>query len=504
MTWSPVVPPDFRGEVGKIRWEALPWLRGNGLDLGCGPWKVAPHAIGIDQVDNKGGSAANLAGDITDLIIGDETVDFVFSSHCLEDIEDHTAALAEWWRVLKVGGHLVLYLPHADLYPRIGEPGANPAHKHDFLPEDIVEAMKVAAPDWALRENQVRAERDEYSFFQVYTKRPAGSGQGALLEQSDPAKRCIVLRFGGFGDALIAASVLPHLKGEGWHISFVTGAKGEEVLRFDPYIDRIARYDIETWTAGTLRSLYDYLRRRCAKFVNFSNTAEQLLLADPRSPNFWWPHAMRQHYMNTSYLEAAHRAADAPLEYRQRFYETDAERIWAADWRRDKPRLVVLAAAGSGVNKFWPGVFEYVWRLPLRHEDLHIAVVGDLQGGHFVPHPRVHVLGQGVAMRKACALAMQADLVIGQETGLLNAVATAKMPKIVLLSHSSPANLTDAWVNAHPLTGDVPCYPCHRLHADWSGCSKDPDTQLAACQAAIEPMPAIELTERLLGVRVPA
>ena len=58
-------------------------------------------------------------------------------------IGEHTqAVLREWWRVIRPGGHLVLYLPHKAHYPNIGQPGANPAHKHDFLPEDIVKAME--------------------------------------------------------------------------------------------------------------------------------------------------------------------------------------------------------------------------------------------------------------------------------------------------------------------------------------------------------------------------
>jgi len=38
---------------------------------------------------------------------------------------------------LKVGGYLVLLLPHKNYYPNIGHPNANKDHKHDFLPEDV-------------------------------------------------------------------------------------------------------------------------------------------------------------------------------------------------------------------------------------------------------------------------------------------------------------------------------------------------------------------------------
>lgn len=46
--------------------------------------------------------------------VADETYDFVCSSHTLEHIANPLRALAEWQRVLRVGGTLVLLLPHKD------------------------------------------------------------------------------------------------------------------------------------------------------------------------------------------------------------------------------------------------------------------------------------------------------------------------------------------------------------------------------------------------------
>lgn len=502
MTWSPETPANFSGETAKIRWEVLPYTQGTGLDMGCGPWKLWQTSIGVDRTPR---SAANLAGDVSDLrLTADGCMDYVFSSHCLEHVADYRAALAEWWRVLKVGGHLVLYLPHARFYPKIGEPGANPDHQHDFEPHDIVQAMQALAADWVLLESQERDNDDEYSFLQVYRKRAPGAGQGAALNESDPAKRCIVMRYGGYGDVLVAASTFPHLKAEGWHLTVYTSHGSADLLRTDPHVDRVIAHEIAGWSLGDLRQLATYLRKRCARFVNFSETFEGLLLANQQRPNFWWPHAMRQRYMNGSYLEAAHTVAEVPQVYRQRFYETEGEREWAGAWRADMPRLVVLNVAGSGLTKKWPHVAAFARELVEGNAALHVACVGDIEEGTFDAHARIHVLGTTVPMRRACALAKVADLVIGQETGLLHAVAFEWTPKIVLLSHSSRENLTSHWKNTAALHGDVPCWPCHRLHADWQGCSKDEATGTAACQAAIEPRVVLELAESLLGLRVRA
>ena len=37
-------------ESGKIRWEIVPYTRGHGLDIGCGPHKAFLHFIGCDSL----------------------------------------------------------------------------------------------------------------------------------------------------------------------------------------------------------------------------------------------------------------------------------------------------------------------------------------------------------------------------------------------------------------------------------------------------------------------
>jgi ubiquinone/menaquinone biosynthesis C-methylase UbiE len=48
----------------------------------------------------------------------DSVLDYVFSSHCLEDFTDTQAVLREWARVLKPGGRIVLFLPDQQTYVR--------------------------------------------------------------------------------------------------------------------------------------------------------------------------------------------------------------------------------------------------------------------------------------------------------------------------------------------------------------------------------------------------
>jgi hypothetical protein len=68
---------------------------------------------------------------------------------------------------------------------------------------------------------------------------------------------------------------------------------------------------------------------------------------------------------------------------------------------------------------------------------------------------------------------------------VINAVAHENPLKIVLLSHSTAENLTRDWDRTIAIQPEgLKCYPCHRIHADWSHCTRVPATNSAACQHA--------------------
>lgn len=98
---------------------ARPYLEkyctGCGLDLGCGDDLIVPWAIGIDK---RQLGKTNIVGDVSDLQqwFQVSSMDFVFSSHCLEDFTDTCAILKNWLSVLKHSGLLVLFLPDQQKY----------------------------------------------------------------------------------------------------------------------------------------------------------------------------------------------------------------------------------------------------------------------------------------------------------------------------------------------------------------------------------------------------
>lgn len=114
------------------------------LDAGCGEGYLArelarrgaSHVTGVDRspalVDAAAASGeAGLSfkvGDVTRLPFDDRVFDLVVANHVLNDVEDITAAAAEFSRVLKPGGRLIALMLHPCFYGLRAERQALRAH----------------------------------------------------------------------------------------------------------------------------------------------------------------------------------------------------------------------------------------------------------------------------------------------------------------------------------------------------------------------------------------
>lgn len=132
-------------ETSKCRQSLSKFCQGDGVDVGFGGDPIVPHAICMDQVQPYAkylDHVQHLHGDACHLHwFRDGALDFVYSSHVLEDFQDTRALLDEWLRVLKPGGNLVLYLPDEQTYRAHcrsqGKP-PNAHHIHEYFGMDHV------------------------------------------------------------------------------------------------------------------------------------------------------------------------------------------------------------------------------------------------------------------------------------------------------------------------------------------------------------------------------
>lgn len=112
--------------------KAQQYCNGIGIDIGAGYWPL-PGALPVDN--QRGPGVEHIISDFEE-----NSLDYVFSSHCLEHIEESQwrEALLEWISKLKNNGILFLYLPHPECeiwHP--GTPFVGDSHKWIPTPQVI-------------------------------------------------------------------------------------------------------------------------------------------------------------------------------------------------------------------------------------------------------------------------------------------------------------------------------------------------------------------------------
>lgn len=107
------------------------------------------HPDSVPTAENAIGIGLDYPGyDGVHLPFPDESQDTVFSSHCYEHIANYRVALREWYRVLKVGGYMVVLVPHRYLYERRSMVPSffNSDHKRFYSPASLLLEFEEALP----------------------------------------------------------------------------------------------------------------------------------------------------------------------------------------------------------------------------------------------------------------------------------------------------------------------------------------------------------------------
>lgn len=503
MTWH---PETSRGrEAQKIAPWAIPYLEGRGFDIGCGDQRVVPWATGIDL--NR---SADINGDGRDLSqVADRSLDFIFSSHFIEHVADYETALAEWWRCIKVGGHLVLYWPHPDHYPRIGQFGANADHKHDIAPDAMRAAMlRVSARTWNgwdQVENETRAGSNEYSQFAVFRKRADLGCEGSGFDRRPGgAKRAVVIRFGAIGDIISATSVLWGLKESGYHVTFACAKTAQEWVKYDPHIDDFLTFP----NSDAVAMVRPMLAERFDRVVDLTHTFEGMVLTLPHSHASQWPASARRKFLAVDYLTLMAGIAELSAVGSPRFVPLREE--W---FRRTHGIQIAWALKGSGPQKWYPWVPQVLTRLLLARPDVTVVLLAGKEVADFAkqivervrqyagPDCAARVVNKvgDLTVRQSLGAIVASDMAVGVETGLMWAVARERMPKVLICSHSDPRQF-GSWFNTQALHARPECGPCLRLISDWDQCHRVAETGAALCAHTLAPEAVIEAIEAGLGM----
>ncbi len=144
---------------------------------------VVPQAIGIER-DFPGYDGLRLP-------FPEFSQDAVYSSHCLEHIRDRETALREWFRVLKVGGYLVLAVPHQHLFERRERLPSrwNIDHKHFYTPSSLLALVEKLFEPNAYRIRHMCDNDAGFDYSVLPTEGGSGCFEIELVLQKMPTPR---------------------------------------------------------------------------------------------------------------------------------------------------------------------------------------------------------------------------------------------------------------------------------------------------------------------------
>jgi SAM-dependent methyltransferase len=128
--------PEFQAQ-GNAAQFAIPFAKhvckGKGVDVGCNRVEWAfPGATPVDPILDPQYDALNFPPHAYEL-------DYVFSSHCLEHLQNWVKVLDYWTFKIKSGGVLFLYLP--DYSQEYWRPWNNTKHLNIFTPDIVSDYM---------------------------------------------------------------------------------------------------------------------------------------------------------------------------------------------------------------------------------------------------------------------------------------------------------------------------------------------------------------------------
>ncbi|HTJ12603.1 MAG TPA: methyltransferase domain-containing protein [Dinghuibacter sp.] len=146
------IPIYYPSETSKVRHLVLAYCQGDGCDIGFGGDKIKKErCAGIDFAQpyaHTGREKVDVECDVIkdEIPVPDNTYDYVYTSHLIEDFVDTADGLRKFIRILKPGGSLILVFPDQPTYERYcartGQP-LNMYHVH----KDMGEAFMLNVMD---------------------------------------------------------------------------------------------------------------------------------------------------------------------------------------------------------------------------------------------------------------------------------------------------------------------------------------------------------------------
>ena len=303
-------------------------------------------------------------------------------------------------------------------------------------------------------------------------------------------KKALVVRLGAIGDMVIITPLLRALGEDGHSVTLYCRKGADDIVRHNPFIKKVIFHD-EKMTYDEFMAHVDKLGKEYDKFINLTGSIEGSLLASEGTPEFDWPKYLRHSQFNVNYYDRTMMVGGYPEKkgLHGELFFSPAEEKQAREFRKKhKGKFIILwALAGSSFHKAWPYAEQTAKAFLDKHPDAMTITVGDeLSVLLEWTHKQAKSYSGIWPVRKSLIMTKYADLVIGPDTGILNAAGCFDTQKILLLTGITPENISKTWNNVNVVTArNAECYPCHRLIHTLEACPIMPGINSPVCAANI-------------------
>jgi len=322
-------------------------------------------------------------------------------------------------------------------------------------------------------------------------------------------KRIMIVRDAAVGDGLMVTPAVHDLADKGYEV-FVATKKivGDAVFACNPHVTKLLRLEAQTDMKARSKRIQELADKHKIDVVaDCAFTCEGKYLFHRDSPNYDKPLEFRRALSeHVSYYEHINREILRCERTRPELYvHPNEEHFWVSlRSRKLGARFVQIQLTGSSINKmypFWPVVIKSLLTtdprvIVLTTGDPLLGKIIETSCAEFGCDPRRIWAACGdkrMTLRDSIVATKFVNVVVGPETGVINAAGCFDTPKVVLLTHSNARNLCAGWENCYPIQAPVACSPCYRIVSPGDDCDYITEAEnkdiagAMRCMAMIDP-----------------
>lgn len=281
---------------------------------------------------------------------------------------------------------------------------------------------------------------------------------------------------------MVHCTHLPRLLKENGYdfVGFSTGKRGINILKNNPFIDRIHYAELGDFTKALGIEYFNtrlmIIGREYDTVINLNQIIEVGVLPGQFQKEYFLDQKTRDRMGGDNYYDVATKAAGFPHlvgKYKgELFFSKQEEEIVSKYLAKYADKFKVLInLSGSSPHKVFVQAKEVIDKIMDKYPDAQVFTTGDkLSEGIDTNRKGVIKLSGKMPFRQVLLIAKYVNCVIGTESGMMCGASCHGTPTIQLLTAASKENHVKYAENDYSLQSPARCSPCHKNPYDYWGC----------------------------------